>query len=87
MKLVEYECRLEGAFLNNPMLCGVCQYHIDTLPEDVIQQALYTHRAMYINETLSRINPYYIPPERQQSITRGAELKEMLKHLQIGDSF
>jgi hypothetical protein len=84
-KLVEYECRLEQVFREHPMLCGVCQYHRDTLPPDVIQQAIYTHPAIYINETLSRINPYYVSPDDPARITSGAGLSEMLKILAVGD--
>ena len=31
---MDYECRLEQAFREGPTLCGVCQYHINTLPDD-----------------------------------------------------
>ena len=78
-KLVDYECRLERAFRERPTLCGVCQYHIDTLPPEVIRQAIYTHPAIYINETLSRINPYYLSPDDPPRIASGADLTEMLK--------
>jgi hypothetical protein len=80
---VDYECRLEQAFREGPTLCGVCPYHIDTLPDDAIQQALYSHPAVYISETLSRINPYYIPLGGQASCPRGTDLKEMLEALQL----
>ena len=60
-KLMEYEYRLEELMLKRPELCGICQYHQDTLPHEVMRQALQTHRALFINETLSHINPDYIP--------------------------
>jgi hypothetical protein len=56
-KLMEYECGLEEMFRNLPTLSGICQYHRDTLPEDALQVALSKHRGIYLNETLSRINP------------------------------
>lgn len=62
-KLLEYECGLERLFRIKPQLTGICQYHKDTLPLDMIGNALYTHRAVYLNHTLQRVNPYYLQPE------------------------
>jgi len=59
MKILEYECQLEDLFLVEPDLGGVCQYHTLTLPSVAIQEALATHRAIYINDNVSRMNPYY----------------------------
>ncbi len=84
MKVVDYECQLEQAFRDNPTLCGVCQYHIDTLPPETIQQAIYTHPAIYINETLSRINPYYISADNPPRTASTPALTEMLKNLHAG---
>jgi hypothetical protein len=58
-KLGEYERRLEELFSRQPMLCGICQYHCDLLPPEILRWALLTHRAIFVDETLSRINPYY----------------------------
>ncbi|SDT91608.1 MEDS: MEthanogen/methylotroph, DcmR Sensory domain [Verrucomicrobium sp. GAS474] len=58
-KLVEYEHRLEEIFSRRPELMGICQYHRDTLPAEVIQQARAVHRSLYVNETLSLFNPDY----------------------------
>jgi hypothetical protein len=58
-KLFAYECSLEVLFRRRPELSGICQYHHDTLPPDALRSALLTHRSTYINETLSRINPFY----------------------------
>jgi hypothetical protein len=60
-KLLEYEYRLEELFRKRQELCGICQYHQDTLSHKVTRQALLTHRMLFINETLSRINPHYVP--------------------------
>jgi hypothetical protein len=57
--LLDYECALEELFARQPALGGLCQYHSETLPREAIRDALYTHQAVYVNETLSRINPYY----------------------------
>ena len=58
-KLGEYERRLEELFHKQPALCGVCQYHCDLLPPEILRWALLTHRALFVDETLSRINPHY----------------------------
>lgn len=63
-KLMEYERRLEELFRRREELCGVCQYHRDTLPRHALQQGVLTHRGLFINETLSRINQHYAPPGR-----------------------
>ena len=59
-KLLEYEWRLEQLLQAHPALSGVCQYHADTLPHDVLRDGLLTHPSFYINETLSRVNPHYV---------------------------
>lgn len=58
-KLLRYERELEELFRRQPLLCGICQYHGDLLPHEILRQSLLTHRAVFINETLSRINPQY----------------------------
>ncbi len=60
-KLKEYEYRLEEIFEAQPAFSGVCQYHADTLPTEVVQWGLRTHRAIFINEHLSETNPFYAP--------------------------
>jgi len=57
--LLEYEYGLEQVFRRYPTLSGICQYHRDTLPTKAIQAGVLAHRALYVNETLSRINPEY----------------------------
>jgi hypothetical protein len=58
-QLLEYEWRLEEVFLRRASLSGICQYHKDTLPKQAVRDGLATHASIFINETLSRINPYY----------------------------
>jgi hypothetical protein len=60
-KLMDYEYRLEELMHERQELCGICQYHQDTLPREVTRNALLTHRTLFINETLSRVNPSYVP--------------------------
>ncbi|HEX4065796.1 MAG TPA: MEDS domain-containing protein [Acidobacteriaceae bacterium] len=69
-RLLEYEWQLERFFRTHPQLSGVCQYHADTLPRDRMRQGLMSHPGVFINETLSLVNPHFIPPE---SFTSGAD--------------
>lgn len=83
-KLMEYECGLEKMFRSYPALSGICQYHQDTLPDDALHVALSSHRAVYINETLSRVNPIYSPIESPTTKRLSTpRLKEMLRHLHL----
>ncbi len=59
-KLLQYESKLEALFQKRKELLGICQYHYDTLPAQVLRHGLLMHRTVYINETLSRLNPHYI---------------------------
>jgi hypothetical protein len=58
-KLLRYERQLEELFRRQPTLCGICQYHGDLLPHEIVRHGLLSHRAVFINETLSRINSQY----------------------------
>jgi hypothetical protein len=81
-KLMEYEWRLEKMFQKLPGLQGICQYHHDTLPREVTRQGLLTHRTIFINETLSRINPHYVTSDiLTDQTTRNPELDEMIHAL------
>ncbi len=83
-KLMEYECGLERLIRGQPALSGICQYHQDTLPDDTLHVALSRHRAVYINETLSRLNPIYSPMESPMTKRLSTpRLKEMLSHLHL----
>ena len=58
-KLIEYERRLEELFTSRTALTGICQYHSDTLPREVMRDGLGSHAGLFINETLSLVNPFY----------------------------
>jgi hypothetical protein len=58
--LVAYERALERFFQTHPAMCGVCQYHADVLPDEVVEKGLAVHPGLYVNETLSRLNPQYL---------------------------
>jgi hypothetical protein len=59
-RLLEYELRLEELFHRQPALSGICQYHTDTLPRDATRRGLVVHPSIFINETLSLVNPHYL---------------------------
>jgi len=60
-KLIEYEFGLEEIFRKRPTLCGVCQYHADTLSPHVLHQGLASDPALFVSDTLSQMNPDYMP--------------------------
>jgi DcmR-like sensory protein len=62
-KLLEYEWRLEQLLSSRPQIGGICQYHANTPPRAVLREGLLTHRGIFLNETLTQINPHYLPPE------------------------
>lgn len=72
-KLLAYEWRLEKLFHKRPELCGVCQYHSDTLSPEILQKALVSHPAVFINETLTRINEHYAQSEAQAEAALGGQ--------------
>ncbi len=70
--LLDYERGLEELFAKHASLSGVCQYHIDTLPTGVVEQGLRVHKGVFVNETLSRINPHFLSHEALASRPRTA---------------
>lgn len=58
-KLLDYEWRLEQLFLKRAALSGICQYHRDLLPPEAVREGLLSHSSLFINETISRMNPHY----------------------------
>jgi len=60
-RLLEYEWKLEQLFGKYPGLSGICQYHADTLPRDLVCHSLLVHPAIFINGTLARTNSSYVP--------------------------
>jgi len=80
-KLLEYELRLEEMFSKRKELCGVCQYHQDTLPQEVMRQSLLVHQSIVISDTLSRINPHYLKSAWPADLNISNELDEMIAAL------
>ena len=58
-KLLEYEWRLEEFLRENPKMGGICQYHVETMPRKAVRQAVLAHPGIFVNETLSMLNPVY----------------------------
>jgi hypothetical protein len=82
-ELLMYEYGLEELFRKLPALSGICQYHRDNLPDQAVLEGLGIHPALYINETLSRLNPYYAPNASPARVPPDASisLEEMLNRL------
>ena len=58
-----HQCPLELFLQQHPEMSGVCQYHEDVLPGEAVQSGLHLHRGIFMNETLSRLNPHYLAPQ------------------------
>jgi MEDS: MEthanogen/methylotroph, DcmR Sensory domain len=83
-KLMDYECGLEEMFREYPALSGICQYHLDTLPDEALHAAASKHPCVYLNETLSRMNPLYSQDGSPATSSLSAlTLKEMIGHLEL----
>jgi hypothetical protein len=80
-KLLDYEWKLEDLFRRQPCISGICQYHIDTLPQDAVRSGLLAHPSIFINETLSRLNPYYVTSEAYSAKTRSPALEDLMEQL------
>ena len=44
----------------HPEMSGICQYHADTLPREILHKGVRAHSHLFVNETLTIINPHYI---------------------------
>jgi MEDS: MEthanogen/methylotroph, DcmR Sensory domain len=75
--LFEYEWRLEELFHIKPGLFGICQYHHDTLPVEAMREGVRMHRSIFLNDTLSRINPHHTRTKSfREALANSAELDE-----------
>jgi hypothetical protein len=81
-KLLEYELQLEEFMRQHPALGGICQYHAETLPREILRQALYTHPSIFLNETLSHINPHYLRGEyHRDPLAINPQMESMIDRL------
>jgi hypothetical protein len=83
-KLLEYELGLEEFIRLRPELSGICQYDRTTLPRGAIETALHAHRTVYVNDMLSRTNPFHMRADilRREGQSSGDHVDEMLRELQ-----
>ncbi len=61
--LLEYERQLDAFIDVHPNFGGVCQYHRDTLPSQAVEAGLLAHPQIFVDQTLSLVNPRFIPRE------------------------
>jgi hypothetical protein len=71
-KLLQYEWRLEQLFHKHAALSGICQYHRDLLPREAVREGLVSHANLFINETISRLNPHYVLAQAPNERTAAA---------------
>jgi hypothetical protein len=76
-KLIEYESQLEQFFRRHPALSGNCQYHSDTLPDTAMRQEVLMHPCIFVNQTLSRLNPYYMHNDSLASVLKNNPALEL----------
>ena len=62
-KLLEYEWRLDEFMREHPEMGGICQYHADTLPREILRRGVLSHGTLFVNETLSMISPHFLQRE------------------------
>jgi DcmR-like sensory protein len=65
--LLEYERQLDAFIDAHPDFGGVCQYHRDTLPSHAIEAGLLAHPRIFVDQTLSLVNPRFISRESFRS--------------------
>jgi MEDS: MEthanogen/methylotroph, DcmR Sensory domain len=81
-KLLAYEWRLEEFLREHPAMGGICQYHAGTLPREMLRHSLLVHPSLFVNETLSMVNPHYLQPEFvTPEAAQKAELKAAMARL------
>jgi hypothetical protein len=80
-RLMEYEFGLEDMFRRRKELCGICQYHHDTLPQDAMRQSLLVHPTIVISQTLKSINPHYLKSKWPTDLTMRGKLDDMIADL------
>jgi len=83
-KLLEYEWRLEEFFRAHPEMGGVCQYHVESMPRKYLRQGVLSHPSIFINQTLSTINPTYrysssLPVEQSEAREMDSFINRMLE--------
>jgi hypothetical protein len=67
--LLEYERQLDAFIEAHPNFGGVCQYHRDTLPSHAVEVGLLAHPRIFIDQTLSLVNPRFISRESFRTVS------------------
>jgi hypothetical protein len=80
-KLLEYELGLEDLFREREELCGICQYHKESLPEDAMRQSLLAHPGIFVSDTLTRLNPHYLKSSWPADLQTSNKLDQMIASL------
>jgi hypothetical protein len=81
-RLMDYEWRLEEFMREHPEMSGICQYHAETLPREILRQGLLAHRSLFVNETLALVNPHFLRGEAYSAMAvQSAEVESALGHL------
>ena len=75
VKLLNYERRLDELFRRQPTMSGVCQYHVGTVPRDALHDGLVSHSAIFVNETLARVNPLFFPGGSRAEVAAADRIK------------
>lgn len=84
-KLMEYEWRLEEFFQSHPQLSGICQYHAADIPQEAMRQGLALHPWVFLNQTLSIVNPHYTHADAPSPAAASpAEMDLLLEQLYTG---
>jgi hypothetical protein len=87
--LIDYEWRLEQLFRRQPALSGICQYHRELMPHHAVREGVVSHAVVFINATLTRLNPHYMPgrtPDERRTAAADPALDESFEHLLASDA-
>lgn len=75
--IIDYEWQLEQLFRRQPALSGICQYHRDLLPRQSVRDGAVSHASLFVNATLSRVNPFYVLGRRPEARRVAAAVPEL----------
>jgi len=56
-------------------MSGVCQYHVATVPREALHHGLVSHSALFVNETLARVNPLFLPAGSMAEVAAADRIK------------
>jgi hypothetical protein len=84
-KLVAYESSLESFFRQNANIGGVCQYHADLLPRDVLRNGLLAHPRVLVDDS-SFLNPWYSPDSFPRTSELDSEIDSAIEQILLARS-